>query len=177
MLNLWRLSIVHGCIRRKNCRTFHICMTKLSHFPYSSTYSSTPHNTNRKHNNILQYSKSKNTPSTTVAKQQKFPHTPHSHYNIRFQRSRHTRGGTVSRQTTPVNRDHLYPNSLLFVSAGSLLRVSSNWSSSRPQSCYDDDWTKPNSCSSRWRETYIRKQALLPGTLVLYVPTTSLVYE
>ena len=25
-------------------------MTKHSHFPYTSTYSSTPHNTNRKHN-------------------------------------------------------------------------------------------------------------------------------
>ena len=31
-------------------------MTKHSHSPYTSTYSSTPHNTNRKHN-ILQHSK------------------------------------------------------------------------------------------------------------------------
>ena len=41
-------------------------MTKHSHSPYTSTYSSTPHNTNRKHNihhipytNILQHSKAK----------------------------------------------------------------------------------------------------------------------
>ena len=31
-------------------QTYNICMTKHSHFPYTSTYSSTPHNTNRKHN-------------------------------------------------------------------------------------------------------------------------------
>ena len=30
--------------------TYNICMPKHSHFPYTSTYSSTPHNTNRKHN-------------------------------------------------------------------------------------------------------------------------------
>ena len=45
-------------------------MTKHSHFPYTSTYSSTPHNRNRKHNiitsptqtyNIIQYSQAKNT--------------------------------------------------------------------------------------------------------------------
>ena len=30
-------------------------------------------------------------------------------YYIRFQRYRHTRGGTVRQQTTPANRDHLYP--------------------------------------------------------------------
>ena len=46
----------------------HIYITKNSHFPYTSTYSSTRHNTNRKHNiqhtltqthNILQQSKAK----------------------------------------------------------------------------------------------------------------------
>ena len=31
-------------------QTCNICMTKHSHFPYTSTYSSTPHNTNIKHN-------------------------------------------------------------------------------------------------------------------------------
>ena len=30
-------------------QTYNICMTKHSYFPYTSTYSSTPHNTNRKH--------------------------------------------------------------------------------------------------------------------------------
>ena len=34
-------------------------------------------------------------------------------------------GGTVRQQTTPANRDHLYPDSLLFVSAGFLPRISS----------------------------------------------------
>ena len=29
---------------------YNTCMTKHSHFPYTSSYSSTPHNTNRKHN-------------------------------------------------------------------------------------------------------------------------------
>ena len=33
----------------------------------------------------------------------------------RFQRSRPTCGGTVRQQTTPANRDHYYPDSLLFV--------------------------------------------------------------
>ena len=33
-----------------------------------------------------------------------------------------TRGGTVMQQTTPVNRDHLYPDSLLSVSVGFLPR-------------------------------------------------------
>ena len=32
----------------------------------------------------------------------------------RCQRSRPTRGGTVRQQTRPANRDHLYPDSLLF---------------------------------------------------------------
>ena len=31
-------------------QTYNICMTKHSYFPYTSTYSSTPHNTNRQHN-------------------------------------------------------------------------------------------------------------------------------
>ena len=35
-----------------------------------------------------------------------------------LQRSRPTRSGTVRQQTTATNRDHLYPDSLLFVSAG-----------------------------------------------------------
>ena len=36
-----------GCTKTQ---TYNICMTKHSHSPYTSTYSSTPHNTNRKHN-------------------------------------------------------------------------------------------------------------------------------
>ena len=46
---------------------------------------------------------------------------------IGFKRYRPTRGGTVRQQTTPANRDHYYPDSLLFVSAGFLPRVSSQW--------------------------------------------------
>ena len=49
-------------------QTYNICMTKHSYFPYTSTYSSMRHNTNRKHNvhhtpytNILQHSRLKNT--------------------------------------------------------------------------------------------------------------------
>ena len=42
-----------------------------------------------------------------------------------FQRSRSIRGGTVRQQTTPANRDHLSPDSLMFVSASFLPRVSS----------------------------------------------------
>ena len=37
-----------------------------------------------------------------------------------FQRCRPTRGGTVRQQTTTENLDHIYPDSLLFVSAGFL---------------------------------------------------------
>ena len=33
-----------------NIQTYNICMTKHSHSPYTITYSSTPHNTSRKHN-------------------------------------------------------------------------------------------------------------------------------
>ena len=57
-------------------------------FPYTCTYSSTPHNTNRKHNiHHIHYTTYFNTPRrktlflTTAATQQTFPHTPHSHYN------------------------------------------------------------------------------------------------
>ena len=39
------LRTATGCTQDTN-----ICMTKHSHSPYRSTYSSTPHNTNRKHN-------------------------------------------------------------------------------------------------------------------------------
>ena len=39
------LRTATGCTQDTN-----ICMTKHSHSPYTSTYSSTPHNTNRKHN-------------------------------------------------------------------------------------------------------------------------------
>ena len=41
------LKTATGCTQTQ---TYNICMTKHSHSPYTSTYSSTPHNTNRKHN-------------------------------------------------------------------------------------------------------------------------------
>ena len=41
------LRTVTGAHKTQTCN---ICMTKHSHFPYTSTYSSMPHNTNRKHN-------------------------------------------------------------------------------------------------------------------------------
>ena len=80
--------------------------------------------------------------------------------SLRFQRSRPTRGGTVRRQTTPANRDHLYPDSLMLVSASGqfaaaeLILISTT-------SRYDDDRSEPNSCSFRWWATYIQIQALL----------------
>ena len=63
-------------------------MTKHSHFSYTSTYSSTPHNTNRKHNiHHIHYTNTQhyfNTPRlkiplflTAAATQQTFPH-PHT---------------------------------------------------------------------------------------------------
>ena len=41
------LRTATGCTQDTN---LNICMTKHSHSPYTSTYSTTPHNTNRKHN-------------------------------------------------------------------------------------------------------------------------------
>ena len=63
-----------------------ICMTKHSHFPYTSTCRSTHHNTNRKHNiHHIHYTNTHNTSTfhgkkplflTTSATQQTFPQTP-----------------------------------------------------------------------------------------------------
>ena len=80
-------------------------MTQHLYFPYTSTYSSTHHNTNIKYNihmspyaNILQHSKTKTPLSlTTAATQQTFPHTPHSHYNIHQTNMRHIHTSIVSR--------------------------------------------------------------------------------
>ena len=81
-------------------------MTKHSYFPYTSTYSSTRHNTNKntisitpltQTYNILQHSKAKKTLSlTTVATQQTFPQTPHNHYN-RHKNMRHIHTSIVYR--------------------------------------------------------------------------------
>ena len=80
-MQYWELS--HDAHKPQRCN---ICMTKLSHFPYTSTYSSTLHNSNRKHNihhtrypNIQHTSTlhGKKKPSlTTAATQQTFTHTP-----------------------------------------------------------------------------------------------------
>ena len=43
----------------------------------------------------------------------------------------------------------------------------------KKKSRYDDDRTKPNFCSSRWRETYIQTHALLPSTLAIFESTIS----
>ena len=60
-------------------------MTKHSHSPYTSTYSSTPHNTNRKHitsltqtHNILHHSKAKKHYFLTTAATQQHSHRPHT---------------------------------------------------------------------------------------------------
>ena len=60
--------------------THNICMTNHSYFPYTRTYSSTRHNTNRKHHihhtsqtNLLQHSNAITLSLTTAATQQTFP--------------------------------------------------------------------------------------------------------
>ena len=71
-------------------KTYNICMTKNTHTPHTrATYSSTPHNTNRKtqtsnhipftnHTTYFQHSKAQKTPLflTTAATQQKHSHRP-----------------------------------------------------------------------------------------------------
>ena len=43
-------------------QTYNTCMTKHSHFPYTSTYSSTPHNSNIKHNiHLISYTNMQHT--------------------------------------------------------------------------------------------------------------------
>ena len=74
------------CLFHKT-QTYNICMTKHSHFPYTTTYSSTPHNTNRKHNiHHIHYTNTQHTSTlqgfrktlflTITATQQTFPQTP-----------------------------------------------------------------------------------------------------
>ena len=76
-----KLQFMHNAALRTATgwtQTYNICMTKHSHFSYTTTYSSTPHNTNRKHNihhihytNIHYTSRFKNPLFlTTVATQQ-----------------------------------------------------------------------------------------------------------
>ena len=79
------LRTATGCTKTQ---TYNTCMTKHSYFPYMSTYSSTRHNTNRKHNihhtpytNIQHTSKAKTLSSTTAITQQTSHRRPHIHYN------------------------------------------------------------------------------------------------
>ena len=79
------LRTATGCTQDTNIQHLHDETLTTPH--YTSTYSSTPHNTNRKHNihhitsptqthNILQHSKAKKTLFlTTAATQQTFPHS------------------------------------------------------------------------------------------------------
>ena len=68
-----------GCTLDKT-QTYNICMTKHSHFPYTSTYSYTLHNihyipyTNTQHTLTVQGQKKLFSTITTT--QQTFPHTP-----------------------------------------------------------------------------------------------------
>ena len=82
--------------------------TKPSHSPYTSTYSSTPHNTNRKHNiHHIPYTNTKHTSTlqglkkplflTTTATQQSSHRPPHSHYNRQKTNMRHIHTSIVSR--------------------------------------------------------------------------------
>ena len=82
-------------------------MTKHSHFPYTSTCISTPHNTNRKHNiHPIPYTNTQHT-STLQGKKNYFQQRPlhnkhshippHSHYNIHKTNMRHIHTSIVSR--------------------------------------------------------------------------------
>ena len=64
-------------------------------------------------------------PSTTNIYLHHPPSPPSTTIYHWFQRSRPTRGGNFRQQMTPANRDHLYPDSLLYVSVGFLPRVNS----------------------------------------------------
>ena len=111
MFPTWSIPLPHGRLLHpravltncKSCRmqhcelpqhthktqTYNICMTKHSHSPYTSTYSSMLHNTNRKHiihhtpyTNILQYSKAKKHYLYQRPLHNKHSHRPpHNHYN------------------------------------------------------------------------------------------------
>ena len=58
------LTTATGCTQ-----TYNICITKHSHFPCTSTYSSTPHNSNRKHN--IQHIPNTNIQHTSTLQDQK----------------------------------------------------------------------------------------------------------
>ena len=69
-------------------------MTKHSHLPCTSTYSSTPHNTNRKHNiNHIPYTNTQHTSTLQVSKthyfQQWMLHNKHSHSQYNRHKSKH----------------------------------------------------------------------------------------
>ena len=83
------LRTATGCTQDTNIQHLHDETLKL---PFTSTYSSTPHNTNRKHNiHHIPYTNTQHISTlqgykktlflTTAATQQTFPQTPHSHYN------------------------------------------------------------------------------------------------
>ena len=98
----------HAEFSIENCHRMHKShkyTTSASYFPYRSTYSSTRHNTNRKHNihhtpytNIQTLRGSKNPLSlTTAATQQTFPKKTHNHYNRHKNNKRHIHTSIVSR--------------------------------------------------------------------------------
>ena len=75
------LRTATGC---NNTQTYNICMSKQSYFPYTNTYSSMRHNTNKNTTsispltqtyNIFQHSKAKTLSLTTAATQHTFPQT------------------------------------------------------------------------------------------------------
>ena len=70
-------------------QTYNICMTKHSHFPYTSTYSSTHHNTNRNTTSItsttqtpLPSSEQTNLPSSNHTYTKSTPNHIHHHYPL-----------------------------------------------------------------------------------------------
>ena len=83
------LRIATGCTQ-----TYNICMPKHSHFPYTSTHSSTHHNTNRKHNiHHIHYT---NTQHTST------------HKKTIFNNGRYTNPHTVTTTDIKTNMHHIH---------------------------------------------------------------------
>ena len=89
--------------------TYNICMTKHTHFPYTSTYSSMPHNTNRKHN--IYHIPYTNTQHTSTPKAQK-PIFNNGCYSTNIPTDPHTVTTTDIVHTSIVSK-HLDPGMLL----------------------------------------------------------------
>ena len=85
---------------RSPCAPRCICMMKHSHFPYTSTYSSTRHNTNRKHN-------IHHTPYTNI-QHSKAAQKPTTFKNARYTTNFPTDPNTVTTTDIKANMRHIH---------------------------------------------------------------------